>query len=515
MSSSPSPVRLDGPVRLDSPVRVDARLDDHLSRWLWLFKWLLAVPHFIVLALLWLAFAVLSFVALVAIVITGRYPRGIFDFNVGVLRWSWRVAYYSYGALGTDRYPPFSLAERPDYPAHLEIAYPERLSRGLALVKWWLLAIPHYLLVAVFLGAGSASVSGSVSGSDSGDSDMYSSSPASAGLISLLVLVAAIVVLFTGRYPRGIFDLVLGLNRWVLRVAAYATLMTDQYPPFRLDQGGAEPDSAVLATGPTGQAGQPGQLGQPGPGPGRAATAPRSTEPWGAGRIIAVIVSSVLVLTSLVLLAGGLVLRLADGTLRDNEGYLMSSSVDFESPGHAITSQNIDLGDDSTRVDLPQRWLGTVRIEADARTADDVFIGVARTSDVATYLYGVAHSTVVDPVGPDGDPVTTFIEGGPPSGAPADETFWVASAQGDRRQTISWEPTQGDWTLVVMNADGTTPVAADVAVGAELPVLDDIAIGLLIMGSVLLLLSVGALLLAVRRRAPAGESSQPARDQLP
>ena len=219
------------------PVRVDADLESGLSRWLWLVKWLLAIPHFVVLTFLWIAFVVLSVVAFVAILIIGRYPRPIFEFNVGVLRWSWRVSYYTYGSLGTDHYPPFSLAERPDYPAHLHVAYPERLSRGLVLVKWWLLAIPHYLVIGVFLGGGWYLTSGQ-------------QWQGGGGLILLMVLIAAVVLLFTGRYPQPIFDLVLGMNRWVLRVAAYASLMTDDYPPFRLDMGGADPGGTRLAMPP-------------------------------------------------------------------------------------------------------------------------------------------------------------------------------------------------------------------------------------------------------------------------
>jgi hypothetical protein len=201
------------------PLRLEGRLEEPLSRWLWLVKWLLLIPHYVVLAFLWLAFFVVTLIALFAILITGRYPRGLFDFNAGVLRWTWRVGFYGYSALGTDRYPPFSLGEEPDYPATLAVVYPERLSRGLVLVKWWLLAIPHYLVVAIFAGGIHAG---------------------GGGLITLLALIVGILLLFTASYPRGVFDLVVGLDRWVFRVVAYAALMTDEYPPFRLDQGGDE-----------------------------------------------------------------------------------------------------------------------------------------------------------------------------------------------------------------------------------------------------------------------------------
>jgi len=212
------------------PVEVRARLDEPLSRWLWLVKWLLAIPHFIVLFFLWIAFAVVTVIAFFAIVFTGRYPRPLFGFNLGVLRWSWRVGYYTYSALGTDRYPPFSLGQEPGYPATLDVAYPGRLSRGLVLVKWWLLAIPQYAIVAVFAGG---AYSTTVASGETWQADVFSG-----GLIGLLVFFAAIMLLFAGRYPRGLYDLVVGMNRWVLRVIAYAALMTDAYPPFRLDQGG-------------------------------------------------------------------------------------------------------------------------------------------------------------------------------------------------------------------------------------------------------------------------------------
>ena len=225
------------------PVMVRGVLDPGLGRWQWLVKWLLALPHVLVLALLWPAFFVATLVAGVAILFTGRYPRSLFEFNVGVLRWTWRVTFYAFGVLGTDQYPPFTLG-RSDYPADLDVVYPQRLSRGLVLVKWWLLALPHYLVVALLTG-GMLSWTFRVSPTDVWQVSL------GMGLIGLLVLIAAVALLVTRRYPPRLFDLVMGFNRWVYRVAGYAALMTDVYPPFRLDEGGEEPRRPEPPTAPS------------------------------------------------------------------------------------------------------------------------------------------------------------------------------------------------------------------------------------------------------------------------
>jgi hypothetical protein len=202
------------------PADVDGTLAPELSRWLWLVKWFLAIPHYVVLAFLWAAFALVTIVAFFAILVTGRYPRALFEFNVGVLRWTWRVAFYATGPIASDRYPPFALGET-DYPATLRVEYPQRLSRGLVLVKSWLLAIPHYFVLAAFFGH-----VGWVW--DDGAATWLPS------LSAVLTLVAGFTLLFRGRYPRDVFELLVGIGRWATRVVAYAALMRDEYPPFRL-----------------------------------------------------------------------------------------------------------------------------------------------------------------------------------------------------------------------------------------------------------------------------------------
>jgi hypothetical protein len=216
------------------PARLEGHLDPNVSRWKWLIKWILVIPHALVLAFLWMATLVLTVIAGFAILFTGRYPRAIFDFNVGVMRWSWRVSFYAFDAFGTDRYPPFSLRSDRTYPADFTVDYPQRLSRGLVLVKWWLLAIPHYIVVALLVGGWGGGWTGGwpILGG--------------AGLISLLAVVGVILLLVTGRYPKSVFDLVMGFNRWTFRVLAYAALMRDEYPPFRLDSGGTDPGGAAV-----------------------------------------------------------------------------------------------------------------------------------------------------------------------------------------------------------------------------------------------------------------------------
>jgi len=440
------------------PVRVRGTLDPRLSRWLWLVKWLLAIPHYVVLCFLWLAFVVLTVVAFFAIVLTARYPRWIFDFNLGVLRWTWRVSFYAYSALGTDRYPPFSLGEEPDYPAELEIPYPEHLSRGLVLVKWWLLALPHYLVVGVFVGAGWFAW----------QSD-HTRWTAGGGLVGLLVLMAAVALLFGGRYPRGIFDLVLGIDRWVLRVAAYATLMTDAYPPFRLDLGGDDGGAAAVP---------------------QAAPAARG----GAGNLALLVVGSIFGLLALGVVAGGATAVVYDQTQRDSAGYLASSFHGYSTGTYALVSEKVELNAPGAG-SVWENLVGKIRIES--RADHPVFVGIARIRDVEGFLGSVRREEARNLFTRTG---FRTISGAEPATAPSAQSFWVASASGAGSRSLAWDPGDGNWQVVVMNADGTSPVDARLAIGAELPNLLWIGLGVLAAGGLGLALAALLIVLGIRRR---------------
>jgi hypothetical protein len=519
------------------PVRVDAAPmpDPRQSRWLWLVKWLLLVPHYIVLAFLWLAFAVLTIVAFISILFTGRYPRAIFAFNVGVLRWTWRVQYYGYGALATDRYPPFTLDDVPDYPARLEIAYPTRLSRGLVLVKW-LLAAPHYLVLALLLGFGGRGI-GPFGTLNSDRSSFW-------GLIQILVVVAAVVLLFRGRYPRRLYDLVIGLDRWVLRVAAYVALMTDTYPPFHLDQGGSEPVGAAplppAMGSPTSPVhpdlaaeveGAPYRTDDPAAPPRVDVTALPAVPPdrWGAhdrapqrlgsdekrgrpggwtgGRIATVVIGAVLGLVALGLLAAGGIGLTVDRTAR-HDGYLSTPTRSLQTSGYALTSEKVDLGP----ADIGTGWpdvIGTVRVRATSNDpAKPVFIGIARTTDVAAYLDQTAYSTVRA----DGSGTARDHAGGPLTTTPDQTHIWAASTSGTGRQTLTWRTHGGDWTLVLANANGSAGVAVRSDVAATLPDLGLWSTIALIAGGVALLGGASMVAIPTARSVTANRPRQQPRD---
>lgn len=471
-------------------VRIDAEPDPSTSRALWLVKWLLLVPHYVVLALLWTAFAVTTIMAFFAILVTGRYPAVLFDFNVGVLRWSWRVSYYGYGALATDRYPPFSLHDVADYPAHLDVERPGELSRLQALTKWWLLAIPHYLVLGLLLGG--------ATGYDSarGD-DTWLAGP---GLIGLLVLVAGVLLLFTGRYPRPLFDLLVGLNRWVQRVVGYAALMTDRYPPFALDQGGPEPDARTLAAGTGPGTGIVASSPTAGPTPG---VAPSHSSGWTAGRAVTLVAGSVLLLMAVGLVGAAATTAWVDRQER-SDGFVLSDDVDVESAQVAVTSTTLRWHTEVPGDQLPARLLGDTRLVADAQGGQELFVGVGPTAAVDDFLDGVGHDVVV--AVRDDRAVLRTQPGGSDASRPVDQDFWAASGSGTGAVTVTWQPTNGDWTWVVMNTDASAGVEADVRVGAELPELGTLAgvLGGLALITALLglaLVATGVVLASRERRA--------------
>ena len=453
------------PVSAPYPARLEGHLEQP-SRWLWLLKWLLVLPHYVVLAFLWIAFVLVSLVAFVALLFGGRYPRGIFDFNLGVLRWSWRVAFYAFAANGTDRYPPFTLGDVPDYPARLGVDYPGRQRHGLPLIGWWLLGIPQYIVAGVFAcGVGSIGWSAS---------NYNWTTPASCGLIALLVFVAVLVLLFRGEYPRSIFDFVLGLNRWVLRVGAYAALMTPEYPPFRVDGGESEP--AVIATPPT------------------HATASASAS-WGIGRVLAVVAASLAVLAGLAALAGGSVALVYDQTQRDASGYLMTDATSYSTNTYALVSHSYRTGA-AGDVSVARDLLGTIRIRTNS--TKPLFVGIGPATAVESYLADVRHEVAIRFDAAQAD--FRLHRGGAPADAPTTKHFWVAQSVGSGTQTLSWSPANGDYRIAVMSANGSAGIHADMAIGARFPHLRWIGIGALGAGALLLLLGGGGMYAAIHRR---------------
>jgi Inner membrane component of T3SS, cytoplasmic domain/Domain of unknown function (DUF4389) len=175
-----------------------------IARWRALFQGFLLIPHWIVLLFVYLGALFVWIGAFFAILITGKYPEGMFNYLAGTLHWGNRVTGFQYWM--TEQYPPFSLSPEPDYPIRTRIEYPEKIARWRPLVQG-LLAIPHFIVISfLFLAE------------------------------YIVILIAFFSILFTRQWPRSMFDFTVGIVRWRTRANAYGYYwMTEQYPPFSLD----------------------------------------------------------------------------------------------------------------------------------------------------------------------------------------------------------------------------------------------------------------------------------------
>jgi hypothetical protein len=224
----------------------------------------------------------------------------------------------------------------------------------------------------------------------------------------------------------------------------------------------------------------------------------RTSRPWGAGRIVALVIGVLLLLPGLGLTAAGGTLLWADWTSR-SDGFVVSPDETFSSQGYALISNRIDLRTDVDWLPISSA-LGTARVDVTGWGSDAVFVGIAPVADATAYL-GDVQRTVIDDLGfrrPAGR--SDELPGGAPSGPPADQDFWTAQASGSGTQRLTWEPAEGDWMLVVMNADGSAGLRVHALAGAQFPALTGIGWGLLIGG--LLLIAVAVLLLVVTVRTP-------------
>jgi hypothetical protein len=261
--------------------------------------------------------------------------------------------------------------------------------------------------------------------------------------------------------------------------------MRDEYPPFRLDQGGADPGA------PSTPAEAPDLTAPP-----SAPVAGERRGPGTAGKVVLIVVGVVAGLFAFASLVGGCALVAVDQTQRDDDGFLMSPSREFTSPTYAIVSESADLDTGGAEWAL-DTFLGTVRIRSES--VRPVFLGIGPAAAVDHYLESVRRDEI-DDLDSSGDPRFTRRTGGAPSTRPGQERFWRASVTGSGEQTLDWDPEDGHWRVVLMNADASRGVASDLSIGAELDSVLWIGIGLLGLGAVFAACSALAITAAVRRR---------------
>jgi hypothetical protein len=234
-----------------------------------------------------------------------------------------------------------------------------------------------------------------------------------------------------------------------------------------------------------------------------------------AGRVILIVLGSIGVLFGLAVMAGGGFLLWADRTQRD-DGYLTTPTERFATPTYALTRSRLEVDTNEEGWVLNESWFGKVRIRGESPAGKTLFIGIGPQAEVARYLGDVAHANVQDI---DFDPFrATYlsVSGSAPQAPPTDQSFWAASASGVGEQTLTWKVREGDWSVVLMNADGSRGVDADVDLGAKLSFLLWVAIGLLIGGLLVTGGSAALVVLAARRpRPPPAPAEPPAEPREP
>ena len=219
---------------------------------------------------------------------------------------------------------------------------------------------------------------------------------------------------------------------------------------------------------------------------------------WSAGRVVAVVLGVVVALIGMGVLAAGGTALWADQAVRDDDGYI-SSSTRLQTPSYALASESV-LVDSGEDWNLSERLIGDVRFRATSATSAPVFVGIAATSDARAYLADVGHSTVADLR--DGAASYRPYAGGPPNQPPGDADIWVAGATGSGIATVEWPMTDGDWTVVVMNADGSRAVDVQAEVGATMPFLDWVPEVLLVTGAIVLVVGLALFVAGVVPRRP-------------
>jgi hypothetical protein len=216
-----------------------------------------------------------------------------------------------------------------------------------------------------------------------------------------------------------------------------------------------------------------------------------------AGRVTAVIGGAIAGLVAFALLVGGGVLLYANGQ-KDHDGYVSTGSDRFHTSTYALATDDLDVDSDVPGLIDEGSALGHVRVKATSRDGKPIFVGIAPTKDVDAYLQGTGHATVTDV---DYSPfrATYSTHGGEAPAPPAAQRFWTASSNGDGTQAVEWKVRSGNWSVVVMNADGSKNVDAGVSAGSDAPWLSAVGWGIIGGGALLMVVAGTLVYVGVRR----------------